>query len=363
VHAADRFGHWPPLLARAALVGIVVLLILAAVLHPDPVGEKSGIRSADVALSATPSIAGGRDLALYDRIIERVAGGESYYPVAIEEQRARNFPVRPGVAVRLPTLAHASAWLGPTGLTLAASALWLGLLIAWWRRLGIEPGGLKRRVVAMLLVVIGTAIAFKPQYLFLHEVWAGALVALSFALHRPGRWLGSLVAAALALAIREHALPFVLLMGAWAIWHRRWAEAGAWVVLVLHFAAGLAVHVATVTDYLTAQDRPSPSWLALRGLAGFTSDVILSSILYRLPPVIAAPLAVLPLLGWAGWRSAAGAFGALYFGGYAIFLMLAGRENNFYWALMITPVYFVGLAFVPMALRSLWQAAKGRRAA
>ena len=44
----------------------------------------------------------------------------------------------------------------------------------------------------------------------LHELWAGMLLALAFGLHRPGRKYGAaLVAAGLALAIREHALPFV----------------------------------------------------------------------------------------------------------------------------------------------------------
>ena len=125
------------------------------------------------------------------------------------------------------------------------------------------------------------------------------------------------------------------------------------------FAAGLLVHLGMVAEYLTPQDRPSPPWLVFRGLEGFTSDVVLSTSLYLLPGVIAAPIALLPLLGWAGWRGPAGTFGTLLYGGYAVFLMLAGRENNFYWALMITPAYFVGLAFLPMALTSLWRSAKG----
>ena len=76
---------------------------------------------------------------------------------------------------------------------------------------------------------------------------------------------------------------------------------------------------------------------------------------------LAAPIALLPLIGWAGWRTPAGAFGAMLYGGYAVFLMIAGRANNFYWALIITPAYFVGLAFLPMALRSLWRASNSSR--
>jgi hypothetical protein len=290
-----------------------------------------------------------------------VAAGDSYYKAAVEEQRAGNYPVRPGVAVRLPTLAVASALLGQWGVYAAAAVLGLATILAWWRRLGDEPGGADRRVIAVLLLVIGASIGFKPQYFLQHEVWAGVLLALSFALHRNGRWLGSLLAAALALAIREHALPFVLLMGAMAAWERKWKELLGWSLLVALFAAALLAHLAAVAQYVTPQDRPGPPWLAFRGLDGFATDVVQSSSLFLLPQFLAAPVALLPLVGWAGWRTPMGAFGTLLYGGYAVFLMIAGRENNFYWALVITPAYFVGLAFLPMALRSLWRSARATR--
>jgi hypothetical protein len=74
---------------------------------------------------------------------------------------------------------------------------------------------------------------------------------------------------------------------------------------------------------------------------------------------LAAPLALLPLIGWAGWKSPLGTFAALLCAGYGLLFMIAGRDNNFYWALVVTPVWFVGLAFVPLALRSLWRRAAG----
>jgi hypothetical protein len=40
--------------------------------------------------------------------------------------------------------------------------------------------------------------------------------------------------------------------------------------------------------------------------------------------------------------------------------MIAGRANNFYWALVVTPAWFVGYAFLPMALRSLFARATDR---
>ena len=84
--------------------------------------------------------------------------------------------------------------------------------------------------------------------------------------------------------------------------------------------------------------------------------------LHLLPGPLAAPLALLPLLGWAGWNSTAGRFHALLFAGYGLLFMLAGRDNNFYWALVVTPAWFVGYAFLPMALRSLLASAARPRA-
>jgi hypothetical protein len=81
-----------------------------------------------------------------------------------------------------------------------------------------------------------------------------------------------------------------------------------------------------------------------------------------MPSRLAAPLALLPLVGWAAWKSPAGRFFTLLFAGYGLLFMIAGRANNFYWALVVTPAWFVGYAFLPMALRSLPAAAMERRA-
>jgi hypothetical protein len=113
-----------------------------------------------------------------------------------------------------------------------------------------------------------------------------------------------------------------------------------------------------VAPHVLPTDRPSPSWLALRGLSGWLSDVVLTGSLQFLPHWLAGPLAVLMVLGWAGWRSSAGAFGTLLFLGYAVLFMIAGRANNFYWGAVIAPGLYAGLAFLPMAMTSLFRAAK-----
>ena len=199
--------------------------------------------------------------------------------------------MRPGVAVRLPTMAYLTALMGGEAMGVAVLVAIL-VVAAWWWRLGEEPGGLPRRTTAIGLLLVGMAIGLNPDFLVLHEVWAGLLLALGAGLHRPGKWHAAWLPLALALAIREHALPFVLLLGAMAAGRRDWRETAAWALLAALFAAGLWLHIAQVETLLLPTDRPSESWLALRGLAGLTGNIVDSSVLQLLPFWLGAPLAV-----------------------------------------------------------------------
>ncbi len=361
--AWDRFAQWPR--GRAvALFGALGLALLAAAWAPIGAGEP-GEQTAGFAAALAPQTGAAErprdaDLALYDRIIERIGRGENYYRAATDEQRKAHYPVRPGVAVRLPTLAYLDLVLGLPGQMAAAIALMLGTLWAWWLRLGEEPGGAPLQRIGTALMFVGGSLGLNRNYFVLHELWAGMLLALAFALHRPGRkWGAALLAAGLALAIRELCLPFVLLMAASALWRRDWKEGAAWSGLALVFVAVLAVHLHFVAQQIVPSDPPSPSWLALRGLPGWLSNVILSSNLRFLPHYLAGPLVLLAVLGWAGWKSPAGSFGALLFAGYGLAFMIAGRANNFYWGAAIAPALFIGLGFAPRALASLWRSARG----
>ena len=209
----------------------------------------------------------------------------------------------------------------------------------------------------LAFLYVGISLGLNSYFFVLHELWAGSLLALAFALHRPGKWRISLAVAALALAIREHAFPFVLLMAAMAFWRRDWKEGAAWTALVAAFLAVLAVHLQIVSAQTLPTDPPSDSWLALRGLSGWLSNVVLSSNLRFLPHWLAGPLVIAAMTGWAGWRSPAGTFGTFLFLGYALAFALAGRENNFYWGMVIAPTLFLGFALAPRAIASLWRSA------
>ena len=74
-------------------------------------------------------------------------------------------------------------------------------------------------------------------------------------------------------------------------------------------------------------------------------------------------MVILALFGWTGWNSAMGNFGSLLTLGYGFAFMIAGRDNNFYWGVLIVPILLMGLAMMPQAFRSLWASAGGRVAA
>jgi hypothetical protein len=148
-----------------------------------------------------------------------------------------------------------------------------------------------------------------------------------------------------------------MLMAAWALWHRRWGEGAAWALLIGLFGAALMVHLHFAEAQIRAGDPISPSWFVLKGISGLMYKVNNSTLLTLLPVWLSGPVIVLALFGWTGWRTPMGNFGALLTLGYAFAFAIAGRDNNFYWGIIITPLLFMGAAFLPIALPSLWRAA------
>jgi len=354
---ASRYAGWPRRAALAALA-LWLALIAAAALTPIRAGEdEAPAYQASAPAPAPQARTRDEDLQLYDEVIARLRHGETYYGVIAEEHRKHRFPLHPGFAVRLPTLAVIEAALPEGAMAPLSVLLTAAVLLAWWRKLGGDPAAAPVRTLAMAALLIGATVGMTRYFFVLHELWAGQLLALAFGLHRPerGQWIGAWLAAALALAIREHALPFVLLMGAMALWQRRWREGAAWGLLALLFAAAMAVHLHMIGRMVLPTDAPSASWITLRGLSGWLSMLVLSSNLRLLPHALGGALVMASLMGWSGWKSAAGLFGTLLQAGYGLAFMIAGRGDNFYWGMVVAPTLLVGLAFVPMTMRDLWQ--------
>ncbi|HXG81195.1 MAG TPA: hypothetical protein VNJ05_05290 [Sphingomicrobium sp.] len=345
-------------LGRPQAVAVALLLALALAAAIWEATALRGPAAAAVQPVAVERAKSNADLQLYDAIVDRIGAGEGYYSAAAAELRAGNYPLKPFVAFRLPTLAVAAAWIGRPALQALQYALFAAMVAAWWYRLEGQFADKGRRISAAMLAAAGIAVALSGKYLLLHEVWAGTLVALSLALHRQDRWGWSVAAAALALAIRELALPYLLLMAAFALYRRNWRELAAWTALVLLFAVAMAWHAGEVAKVVLPSDPPSPGWATLAGWPGLLRTFHLAGPLRWLPMEIGAAAIVLALLGWASWKSKTGLAATLMYLGYGVAFMLFGRANNFYWGLMVTPAFLIGLAFLPQALTDLAAAAR-----
>jgi hypothetical protein len=302
------------------------------------------------------------DLTLYRTVIARVAAGEGYYSAIADLHRNGYFPLRPFIVFRLPTLAVVSATLG---MPVVKGVLWvllLAVVVAWWARLDGAFASPPRRIIAVVMLVFGLIFNAHPEVVVVHEVWAGLLLALSWALHRSEggvlRWLPSVLLGLMAVLVRETALPFVLLMGAFAVWRRRWVEVTCWGAVVATFAVALGLHAGHVAAVTTLADPASSGWNSFGGWPFFVFAMRRMTQLMLMPTWLGAGLVPLTMLGWASWRSSTGLFGILLFGGYGLILMVLGRPENFYWALMVAPTFLLGLVFLPEALADLFAAAR-----
>ncbi len=352
--APSRFAGIKPPLAR---IGIALLaFLLAATLTalaspgPPPVSHDPAQRADDQA-----------DVVLYESIVSGVRAGGNYYTVTADALRAGNYPLRPFVTFRLPTLAVVQAALPNEVTVLLLYILAAAVMLAWFIRLRPAFARAPPLFIALVLLAAGMVVFVQPELANFHEVWAGLLIALSLALRRPGRWIEAVAFGLIAMLIRETAALYVAIMAilAFAEGHRR--EALGWCVPVVVLAAVVALHAHAVGQVVRPLDPASPGWAGLLGFGFFVKTITLSTALNLAPAWIAALLIGLTLFGWAAWNDALALRALAIFCAYAALLGLFGRVDTFYWGLMIAPTILVGLAFVPDGLRDLVSAAIARR--
>lgn len=359
-NGASRLAGLPRQAAVVILVALALIIAVSIAHFYSPSTNLLTERLAAPVLAGTDLPDRDPDLTLYRKITEQVAAGKAYYPAAAEELRQGNYPLKPFVTFRLPTLALLAAALGRVPMLLLLYTLMLVTSYTWWKRLDHAFDDSGRRISGAMLIGAGMAVGFSGKYVQLHDLWSGILVALSIAVHREERPWPAVLAAALALAIRELALPFVLLMGAFALFRRKWHEFAGWTALVLIFAIGLMFHIREVNAVVHASDPASPGWASLGGWSGFLNMVIQAGPFRSFPPWIAIVASILGLFGWATWKSRTGLFCTLFFSGYGLIFMVFGRPENFYWGLMVVPTLFLGLVFLPRAFTDLRVSLGGR---
>jgi hypothetical protein len=293
------------------------------------------------------------DLIVYDHVIDGVRNGQSYYAAAAGELRRFGYPLRPFVVFRPPALAELLGHVPTIAALLLLRGLVATTILAWAVRLRPAAGSRAGWAIGCLLVAGGVAIGTEAQYLVLHEIWAGLLIALSLALRTERRWVAAVALALLAALVRELTLPYLAVMGAVALYERKWSEAIGWIAAIGLFAMAIGFHAIQASAMATAADRVSPGWSHRPDWSFFLNATWRSGPLKIAPYFLVVMLTPLALLGWAGWREPLATRAFLTLVAYVVLLTFFGRSDNFYWGLMFTPTLMVGLTFAPRSLREL----------
>lgn len=355
-------GRWTdaerPLRSLPRWAAGTVLLLAVAALAWSAVAHRQ-MNNGGGARAVVDATSGIGDLGLYSNIAERVTRGEAYYSAALAEQRVHGYPARPFVTVRTPIMAWGARLWGQGGWQVIAYVLLLANVLVWTRALADRTLRAERIAAAVAIFACGLGV-FNARYIVLHDLFAGLLVSLALGLYRPNRLWPSWIAAATGLAIRELALPFVLLWAVLALSQQRWRELFGVAAMLALFMIGMAFHAGAVADARLPGDRASLGWIEMIGPAMFLASVAELTPLLALPPTVSGPLALLPLIGWLGLGGHKGLFASLWFAGFALAVSIFARSGNFYWALLVLPAYGGGLALAPRALTDLLRAALGK---
>ena len=348
--APSRFAGLSKGRARIGLILLLVLLAatLSALIAPQPAAV-----SGDPAKRADDQT----DVVLYESIVDGVRHGGNYYDVAAQQLRAGDYPMKPFVTFRLPTLALVQAMLPGWAVIGLLYALAAGVMVAWFVRLRPVFARPPPLALAMVLLAGGMGAFVQGELAAFHEVWAGLLIALSLALQRPNRWVAAAGIGALAMLIRETAALYVGIMVvlAWLEGDRK--ESLGWAAGIGLLAIAVVAHAYAVAGVVRPLDPASPGWAGMLGFGFFVEALTLSTALRLAPMWLSALLMGFTLFGWGAWKDGTGIRALATFAAYAALIGLFGRVDTFYWGLMVAPAILIGLAFAPDGVRDLIAAA------
>lgn len=335
----------------ALLAALMLYGLIGGALGPD---GRARVEPAGAQAMKAQGLVG--DHALYATIRDRVMAGEDYYAAAAAEHRANRYPLKPFFTVRLPTLAEIFAAVGWTGGRIWVAVIGIAAILMWRKRLMVDPALPSYARFAALLIAVNMSQVLAEQWILIHETVAGALIALALAVYRPEKPLAAIAVMALAVAIRETALPVAIILGCFALIDRDWRAIAAWLGLGLAALLMLYLHQQAVAQVVTPPDLASPGWDGQGGWHAYLAFVHHVSGFRFLPGWMAAIIVPLALFGWSAWRSRLAMAVLAVQLVYTAVLMLFARPNNFYWALLVVPTLYIGLIFVPAALAELARA-------
>lgn len=297
-----------------------------------------------------------RDWMLYRAIENRVSRGEDYYSAAASEHRLHRYPTTPPQVFREPTL----TWLLVACRTeflqrLLLVGLSVATLFALWLALRDNEVGVFERPIALALVAGGVVLDWTPISFYIHEIWSGLLVALSLALYRPDRWRIPILLGILACLIRELAFPYLLVMGACALYEKRWRELRGWLAAIASVAVFFVWHLLVASRLYAPGDLTftTAGWFYFGGWPFVVESSKMNLILIRAPNAVVSLWACCGILGLTGVRNFWFSRAALVVGIYMLSFLFVGLPGNSYWGLLYAPLLPIGLVFAPQCLRDL----------
>ncbi len=341
-----RFATYPRALSLLVLIALVTATAWCLYVALSPVEPADG----------TPP--DGSDLLLYQRIIERVHSGESYYNAAGSELRAAGYATGSPFNWRSPTYAWfigslpTPAW-GQLILVVCSIAT---AIMAY--TVVLREGG-PWKAVGLLLPLLGAliwCIDGPPPAFLSQELWAGTLIALSVCAYATTRWRLGVAAGLAALFYRELALPYCLISLFLAWRQKRHREVAIWLAGLAVYGVFLTYHILEVSHRITEADRVPTSWIQFGGTGFLLTTCRMNSFLFRLPSWVTAlylPLSLFGLVGWRGWTAArVGLTVVAYLTAFAV----VGQPFNDYWGLLYAALLPFGLVWAPASLRDLYVA-------
>jgi len=339
--------------ARALLAVILALTILPALPHPalHIPGERHWGETEPASY----------DTILYKNVVTDIERGRSYYDAASAEHRRLRFPTAPPEVFRLPTLAWTLAALHFHIFQFGALlALYGAVIVLFYRELLVARLGFAVRILSIAILATGLSVIGLRDVLYWHEVWAALLIALSLLTYRTSRWWPVVLFGLLASLVREIAMPYLLVMAAFAFYEKQWRQCAAWLGAILLAVAAFLAHIHAAAGLHRPGDLVSPGWMGLYGWDFAIATAKWNILLHELPyPLIALALC-LGVIGLAGAEDARARRAAVIVAGYLAGFLVVGRPDNYYWGLLYAPLLPVGFLLAPAALRDLFRKAFAR---
>jgi hypothetical protein len=292
---------------------------------------------------STPAAAvpqqGGKDLAAYRRIVERVHCGEDYYDAAGIELRAGGYATssvfnwRPPLCAWLLAVFPRPEW----GQGLLVVLVLLTFVLAYHAE--CAAGSIGRAVILLVLMAGAFLWCIDGDAFFAQELWAGVCIAASVSAFAAGLRPAGVILGLAALALRELALPYVIIALALAASEKRWREVAAWGIGLMAWGCFLAWHAWQVQRHLTPLEfAETDGWIQLGGPAFVIRTSQMNVWLFNLPAWIAVLYLAAALLGLAGWRGPGARRVGLTVAAYLTAFLVVGKPFNGYWGLL-----YVGL--------------------